>query len=524
MLLSRRAAALRRARDEERASSGTGSARPGRRSTTVSSNLREDARQAGVGRGRAVLVVMWNQWNDVFRETLGHAERSLVSELRDVRNNWAHQKPFSSDDAYRALDSAARLLTAVSAPQADEIEKMKMELLRVRFDEQVRSEKRKTRRHRHRERRRPAASSPGARSSTPHQDVASGRYQQAEFAADLWQVHLGEGSDEYRKPGRVLPPHLPDREPEAAAGRRRPAARRARAATRSCSCRPTSAAARPTRCWRSTTCSPARRPASCRASTRCCRRRGASKLADASSASCWSATRSRPATRSPSPTARWSARCGASWPGSSAARRRFERVAADDEKATSPGDVLRELFNEYGPCLILIDEWVAYARQLHDQSDLPAGSFETQFTFAQALTESAKLAKNCLLVISLPASDTDGLAAHAGRRRRGRRRARARGARPAAQRRRPRRVLLAAGQRRGGLRDRPPPAVRAADRPATSSSPATPSPAPSPTSTAPSSRSSRPSAATPTTRSGSRPPTRSTPRSSTGSTPTGPRW
>jgi len=51
---------------------------------------------------------------------------------------------------------------------------------------------------------------------------------------------------------------------------------------------------------------------------------------------------------------------------------------------------------------------VAYARQLHDQGDLPAGSFETQFTFAQVLTESAKLVKNCLLVISLPASDTSG--------------------------------------------------------------------------------------------------------------------
>jgi predicted AAA+ superfamily ATPase len=86
----------------------------------------------------------------------------------------------------------------------------------------------------------------------------------------------------------------------------------------------------------------------------------------------------------------------------------FARIQADDEKATSPGDVLRELFVEYGPCLILIDEWVAYARQLHDQSDLPAGGFETQFTFAQVLTESAKLAKNCLLVISLPASDTSG--------------------------------------------------------------------------------------------------------------------
>ena len=35
---------------------------------------------------------------------------------------------------------------------------------------------------------------------TPHKDVASGRYQQAEFAADLWQVHLGEGTDEYRNP------------------------------------------------------------------------------------------------------------------------------------------------------------------------------------------------------------------------------------------------------------------------------------------------------------------------------------
>src|SRR5208282_3395811 len=89
-------------------------------------------------------------------------------------------------------------------------------------------------------------------------------------------------------------------------------------------------------------------------------------------------------------------------------KKAFARIRADDEKATSPGDVLRELFKEYGPSLILIDEWVAYARQLHDQGDLPAGGFETQFTFAQVLTESAKLVKNCLLVISLPASDTYG--------------------------------------------------------------------------------------------------------------------
>lgn len=45
----------------------------------------------------------------------------------------------------------------------------------------------------------------------------------------------------------------------------------------------------------------------------------------------------------------------------------FARVALDDENATNPGDVLRELLVEYGPCLVFIDEWVAYARQLHDQ-------------------------------------------------------------------------------------------------------------------------------------------------------------
>src|SRR5208283_5211616 len=94
--------------------------------------------------------------------------------------------------------------------------------------------------------------------------------------------------------------------------------------------------------------------------------------------------------------------------GAKEAKKAFKRIEADDEKATSPGDVLRELMNKYSPSLILMDEWVAYARQLHDKSDLPAGSFETHFTFAQALTESAKAAKQCLLVISLPASDTTG--------------------------------------------------------------------------------------------------------------------
>jgi len=147
----------------------------------------------------ALLRLMWEAWNDVFRKTLGPAERTLVRELQDVRNKWAHQETFSSDDAYRALDSAGRLLTAVSAPESQEAEKLKMELLRVRFEEQLRSEKRKS-----------AGTAiesqvtgklkPWREVITPHQDVASGRYQQAEFAADLWQVYIGEGTDEYKNP------------------------------------------------------------------------------------------------------------------------------------------------------------------------------------------------------------------------------------------------------------------------------------------------------------------------------------
>src|SRR6516164_8259098 len=150
-----------------------------------------------------LLKLMWDSWNDVFRKTLGPAERSLVSELRDHRNKWAHQHTFSSDDAYRALDSVARLLTAVSAPEADEIEKMKMELLRVRFDEQMRGEKRKSTSGAI-ETQATGALKPWREVVSPHPDVASGRYQQAEFAADLWQVHIGEGSDEYRKPAEFF--------------------------------------------------------------------------------------------------------------------------------------------------------------------------------------------------------------------------------------------------------------------------------------------------------------------------------
>ncbi len=361
----------------------------------------------------ALLKIMWDAWNSVFRNTLGHTERSLLSELRDHRNKWAHQETFSGDDAYRALDSAARLLTAVSAPQADEIEKMKMELLRLRFDEQVRSEKRKSTSSTIES----AASStlkPWREVVTPHSDVATGRYQQAEFAADLWQVHLGEGSDEYRDPVEFYRrTYLTESLKRMLVG----AVRRlsGKGGDPVVQLQTNFGGGKTHSMLALYHLFSGVAPTELSGIDKVMQETEVKKLPTVKRVVLVGNKISpgNPTTKSDGTIVHtlWGElawQLGYAAGGLKEAKKAFKRVAADDEKATSPGDVLRELFKEYGPCLILIDEWVAYARQLHDQSDLPAGSFETQFSFAQVLTESARLAKNCLLVISLPASDTTG--------------------------------------------------------------------------------------------------------------------
>jgi predicted AAA+ superfamily ATPase len=351
----------------------------------------------------ALLKLMWEGWNDVFRKTLGPADRSLVSELRDHRNKWAHQHPFSSDDAYRALDSAGRLLTAVSAPEASELETMKMELLRLRFDEQVRAEKRKT----------TAVGiesvavtglKPWREVVTPHKDVASGRYQQAEFAADLWQVHLGEGSDEYKNPAEFF--------------RRTFLTESLKSLLVGGLKRITGNGGDPV--VQLQTNFGGGKTHSMLALYHLFSGASPKDLLGVDEVMTAAGTKTLPTAKrvvlvgnriSPgNPVTKPDGTVVRTLWGELAwqlgGKKAFQRIEADDKKATSPGDALRELFNEYGPCLILIDEWVAYARQLHDQGELPAGGFETHFSFAQVLTESAKLAKKCLLVISLPASDT----------------------------------------------------------------------------------------------------------------------
>ena len=352
-----------------------------------------------------LLKLMWETWNEVFRTILGPAERGFVGELRGHRNRWAHQEPFSSDDAYRVLDTANRLLAAVSASEAEGVDRLKMELLRVRFDEQARSERRKQAGL--------AIDSAAATTLkpwreivTPHRDVASGQYQQAEFAADLWQVHLGEGTDEYRDPVEFFRrTHLTESLKRMLVG----------AVQRLGGGAGDPVVQLQTNFGGGKTHSmlalyhlfSGAAPGDLAGVDTVLRDAGAVEVPSVQPVVLVGTKISpgNPVTKSDGTVVRtlWGE---LAW--QLGGQEAFARIAEDDAHATNPGDALRALFNDYGPCLILIDEWVAYARQLHDQRDLPAGTFETQFTFAQALTESAKLAANCLLVISLPASDTSG--------------------------------------------------------------------------------------------------------------------
>ncbi len=86
----------------------------------------------------------------------------------------------------------------------------------------------------------------------------------------------------------------------------------------------------------------------------------------------------------------------------------FGLVKGADTTGTSPGkDVLKTLLERYSPCVILIDELVAYIRQFQDGQPLSGGSFDSNLSFLQALTEATKLVPNAILLGSLPESEVE---------------------------------------------------------------------------------------------------------------------
>lgn len=380
----------------------------------LESVFREDWKNIAVSRAglmgevswdtHTILKVMWSCWNEVFSRTLGRNERSIISELQGVRNGWAHQKSFSTDDVYRALDSISRLLLAISSPLAAELESEKQEVLRIKFQEKVRYEKRKV-----------SALiksnpeeglKPWREVVTPHPDVTSGEYSKAEFAADLFQVHSGKARLEYQDPVNFFSrTFITEGMHNLLAG----------ALKRLAGVGGDPVVQLQTNFGGGKTHSmlalyhmfsevpasrlPGLEPVLSDA--------GVEAPADVKRAVLVGTAMSPSDTRTkPDGTVVSTAWGEMAWQLLGADGYAF--VANSDKAGISPGsELLRELFEKAGPCLILIDEWVAQLRMLYGKMNLPGGSFDSNFTFAQALTEAVRSSENCLLVASIPASDIE---------------------------------------------------------------------------------------------------------------------
>lgn len=78
---------------------------------------------------------------------------------------------------------------------------------------------------------------------------------------------------------------------------------------------------------------------------------------------------------------------------------------ADDSGVAPGGETLRRLFEKFAPCVVLIDELVAFARKLPTgRQRIAAGSFESNLSFVQSLTEAAKAAPRTVIAASIPES------------------------------------------------------------------------------------------------------------------------
>ena len=347
---------------------------------------------------QVLLRVVTEEWR-VFRDSLSRVEQSFATELRDTRNKWAHNDAFSADDTGRALDTMERLLTAVGAvAQADDVRRLRMDHQRTVFEQETRKLVRQQD---------ATVTVPGQGLKPwrevlqPHDDVASGNFSASQFAADLHVVARGEGAEEYVDPVQF---------------------------------------------FRRTYLTEGLRELLDRAVRRIGGDPNASPIINAqtnfgggkthSMLAAWHLFSGTPVPAFPQDvqelvgdrrvpaTVRRVAIVGTHLPPMGDAkpdgtkvntiwgelawqlggREAFQLVADADAGATNPGAVLRDLITRYSPCLILIDEWVAYARQLWGREGLPAGTFDTQFTFAQSLTEVVKTVPGALLVISIPAS------------------------------------------------------------------------------------------------------------------------
>ncbi|MEU6429670.1 Swt1 family HEPN domain-containing protein [Microbispora sp. NPDC046973] len=340
---------------------------------------------------------------NVFHELIGHNGYRYASELREVRNAWAHNDKFTFYDADRALDTMERLLRVAGAVDAAEQVLAQREEHRSQTDDKRARDKIRK-------------SSPVALSVDghglkswrevviPHPDVRTGQYASAEFAADLHQVATGKStSEEYSDPIQFFNrTYLTE-------GIKELLTNAARRIAGDGNAEPvfnlqTNFGGGKTHSMLSLwhlyapglTIHDFPQPVQDMLGNIPLRSgvRRVALVGNRIEAAKPSSKDGRPGINTLWGELAWQL----------GGQDAYDIIAAADHARTPPGDSLQDLLEKYAPCVILIDEWVAYARLLHGRSDLPGGTFEGQFTFAQTLTEVAKAVPGVMLVVSVPAS------------------------------------------------------------------------------------------------------------------------
>lgn len=346
-----------------------------------------------------------------FSEAIGRAGESYAIELREVRNAWAHNKPFTDDDAYRALDTAQRLMTLTGSPEAaDRLGKIRTNLRRVTAD---RDDKR-TLKSMVSESPMSAGLRPWREVLAPHHDVASGNFKASEFAADLYKVASGaEVGRDYSDPVEFFNrTYLTD-------GLRDLIGRAVERLSGDDNASPvinlqTNFGGGKTHSMLSLWHLAGGTPLGDypQEVQELLSEHGFDRLGDSTVNRVAIVGNHFAPTGEQKPDGTFVRTIWGELAWQLGGAEGYAMVADADRASTPPGGALHRLLAAYSPAVILIDEWVAYARSLYgvtiDDPRITGGSFDNQFGFAQSLTEAAKGTSGIVLAISIPASDTGG--------------------------------------------------------------------------------------------------------------------
>ena len=345
------------------------------------------------------------QWHAVFKDQLSFEDKRATSALWDARKEWAHGERISSERTERVLMDGEHILRSIGAvQQADQADEMRREFRRLMFeDDQKRLQRAQEK-----------ALSVQVDSTglpawrdvvEPHDDVARGTFELAQFAADLRQVHQGVAGPEYGDPveffGRTY------------------LTRGLRYLLEQAVKRLTGTGGEPVldlmttfgggkthsllAVYHAASGTPAEQLS------------GVREILDGLGIAELPKSVNRAVLVGNDLSVLGSQKADGTvvntlW-GELAHQlggaEGYTMLARYDEQSVPPTTTdLAALLAKYGPCIVLIDEWVAYLRQLWSlEKATPAGTFDAHMTFVQSLTEAVKAVPNALLVVSLPASD-----------------------------------------------------------------------------------------------------------------------